>query len=104
MTVVVLEQQPQLFEGVPVVLDFPAHPLVTVPCLEVQLLPGQRVRAVELVGSLRIAGVAVDGDADQVAGDGGLAGVVELAALGWSIDVAVVVQLGVVMLDDQAGR
>jgi hypothetical protein len=71
-------------------------------CAEVQLLPGERVCPVELVGPLRVARIAVHRDADEVARDRLGAGIAELPPLDRVVPAPVVVQLGVVVLDDEA--
>jgi hypothetical protein len=96
----VLEAQPQLLERVPVVADLPAHRVpAVVERVEVELVPREGVLAVERVGSLGVARVAVDRDADQVSSDGAVAAVVEPPPLVRSVAPAVVRQLGLVVLD-----
>jgi len=102
----VLEQQPDFLESVAVVLGLPAHRLAAAGRSESKLIPGQRVFAVVGVGPFRLARVAVDADADQVAGDRFAAGVPQQTAHRQPVETAVVVQAGCVVLDDdcRAGR
>ena len=100
--VLVLEQQPQFFEGVSVVLDAPADRLTVDLCVKVDLLPGQRIHAVELVRPLGVAGIAIDGYPDEVSGNGPAGRIEQLAPLTSAVHVRVVDQLGVVVLNDQA--
>lgn len=105
----VVESQPDFLDRVPVGLDLPAHglvPVVSVPGLEADLVPAQRVFPVEQVGALRVAGVPVDRDAHQVAGDRLGADVTDPAAHAGPVPaVAVLVgQLGVVVDHQQPGR
>jgi hypothetical protein len=105
VAVLVLEAQVQLLERVPVIAHRPGHRvLALVQGRELQLVPGEGLFPVEQVRPLRIAGVPVDGDADQVAGDRAVAGIEQLAALVRAVGVAVVAQLGLVVLDDDAAR
>src|SRR6266511_3659181 len=85
-------------------LHLPAHGLIPMPCLEVQLLPCKRVLSVELVRAFRVARISVHRDSNEVARYRVVAGVAKLSTLCRSIESPVVVQLGVVMLNDQAGR
>lgn len=77
---VVLQQQPSLLERVAVELGFCCHRFVTAPRLEVELLEGQWVLPVVLLGALWLAGVAVHRHLHEVPRDGGVGGVVEAAA------------------------
>jgi hypothetical protein len=58
---------------IPVVLDLPGHLVVGSADVERQLVPGERVLAVQLVGALGISGVAVDGDARSAVDAGAVA-------------------------------
>jgi hypothetical protein len=57
--------------------------------------------AVEVVGSLRLTGMAVDRNADEKARDGRIAGVVELPAHARVIGAVAVAQLCLLVADDQ---
>lgn len=88
----VVPQEPDLLERIAVVLGLPAHRLAPARRREVEFIPGQRMGPVVRVGPLRGAGVAVDGDADQVAGHGLGAGVPQASAHGQSVAAAVVLK------------
>ena len=83
-------------------LDAPAYGLAVDGGAEVDLFPGERVRPVQLVRSLGVAGVAVNGYPDEVAGDWLAARVEQLAPLVGVVGVIVVGQPGIVVFDDQA--
>lgn len=103
----VLEQQPDLLEGVPVVLRPPVHRLgvtdVVVPAsLELQFGEGEGVLAVMPVGAAGVVRVTVDRHACQVAGDRLGAGVVQLAANDAPVAVVGVGEGCQLPFDDQA--
>jgi hypothetical protein len=74
-----------------------------VPGLQLELVSGERVVAVELIGLFGGAGVAVDRDADQIARDRFATAVEQLAAHRCSVGVPVIGQLCIVVFDEQSG-
>ena len=65
MTALILEEQPDFLDGVPVVLDLPEHRLAVALRAEVQLIPGERMRSVKLVRSFRVAWISCFGVVPQ---------------------------------------
>jgi hypothetical protein len=104
MALLAIEEQPNLLERIPVMVSGPVHRVaaaLAMPGVQGDLIPGQRVLAVEPVGALRVAGIAIDRDPDQVASDGLGAAVDQPAPLSEPVDAVVVAQGGVIVIDHE---
>src|SRR5262249_33551718 len=95
---------PYFLERVLVVMDSPRHLLSSVqamPGVQVELVPGQGILAVEQIGSHRIAWVAIHRDTNEVPRDRFGTGIDQATPLGQPIDMSVVTQARVVVINKQ---
>src|SRR5581483_9529824 len=84
------------------VADLPRHRFAVVPGLQLELVPGERVVAVELIGLFGGAGVSVDRDTDQVTRDRFATAIEQLTAHRCSVGAPVIAKLCIVVFYEQS--
>ena len=99
----ITEEQPQLLERVPVLLDLIGHGLAVSLSLHRQLFQCQGIAAVVIVGAGGLSREAVNGDTDEEASSGRVANVDDALAHLENIDIAVKAEPRLVLRDDEIG-
>jgi hypothetical protein len=99
----IAEEQPQLLERVPVLLDLIGHGLAVSLSLHRQLFQCQGIPVVVIVGAGGLSREAVNGDTDEETGSGRVANVDDALAHLENIDIAVKAEPRLVLRDDEIG-